>query len=181
MKAGTVIRSFNAKDDRKVVLRAPKWEDLDDFLELINSLVEEGADIYMDKKTTREKETDWVAKLLSDVEKDSKVTIVAEVNGKMIGEVSLDPRKGRQRHVGSVGIIILNGYRDIGIGTELFKDVENQAKRFKLEILTLEVADSNSRARHLYEKAGYHAGGRTPKGIIKDGDRVDIINMVKEI
>jgi hypothetical protein len=45
MKSGKTIRRFTAKDRRKVILRTPKWEDLDDFLGLINSLVDEKADI----------------------------------------------------------------------------------------------------------------------------------------
>ncbi len=53
------IRTFRARDGKEVVLRTPRWEDLDDFLELINSLIEEGADIYFDKKLTREEEADW--------------------------------------------------------------------------------------------------------------------------
>lgn len=45
MKSGRVIRTFVAHDGRKVVLRTPRWEDLDDLAEMINSLVEEKADI----------------------------------------------------------------------------------------------------------------------------------------
>lgn len=50
MKTGRVIRSFSAKDGRKVVLRTPEWEDLDDLLELIHSLVNEKADIARTKR-----------------------------------------------------------------------------------------------------------------------------------
>jgi hypothetical protein len=39
------IRSFTAKDGREVRLRFPRWSGLDDMLELISSLVEEGAEI----------------------------------------------------------------------------------------------------------------------------------------
>lgn len=61
MKAGKIIRSFFARDGREVVLRTPKWEDLDDLLELINSLVEERADITRTKKVSREEEIDWLS------------------------------------------------------------------------------------------------------------------------
>jgi len=49
MKPGRIIRTFSARDGRNVVLRTPRWEDLDDLLELINSLVEERANIIMDE------------------------------------------------------------------------------------------------------------------------------------
>ena len=47
MKTDKVIRRFVARDGRTVILRTPRWEDLDDLLEYINSLVDEGADIVM--------------------------------------------------------------------------------------------------------------------------------------
>ena len=50
MKSGQVVRVFSPKGGREVVLRTPRWEDLDDLLELINSLVEERAEIIVDTK-----------------------------------------------------------------------------------------------------------------------------------
>lgn len=50
------IRSFTAKDGREVRLRFPRWSGLDDMLELISSLVEEGAKITATEKKTRDEE-----------------------------------------------------------------------------------------------------------------------------
>jgi len=55
MKTGEVIREFVAKDGRKVILRTLKWEDLDDLLDFINSLVEEGANILRTEKVSRKR------------------------------------------------------------------------------------------------------------------------------
>jgi hypothetical protein len=70
MKAGTTIREFYAKGKRRVILRTPRWEDLDDMFEMINSLVEEKSDIVMSEKVSREEEIDWLAKALSNLEKE---------------------------------------------------------------------------------------------------------------
>jgi len=176
-----MIRSFTAKDGRNVTLRVPNWSDLDDFLELINSLVEEGADVNLDTKTTRDAEVDWLARHLSAIEKDGKAAVVAEVDGRAIGQTDVTPKSGRQRHVGVLGIVIRNGYRDIGIGTELMKEAEAQARRLHLRILTLDVFARNDRARHVYEKAGYRIAGLIPKAILKNGEYSDLITMVKEL
>lgn len=181
LKAGTIIRSFTTKDGRKVTLRAPRWSDLDDFLELINSLVEEGADINMDKTTTRDAEIDWLARHLSVIEKDNEVAVVAEVDGKVVGQVDMRPRSGRLRQVGDLGIVIRDGYRDIGIGAELIEEAEAQARRLGLRILVLSVFSSNSRAHHVYEKVGYRDVGRIPRSILKDGEYIDLLLMVKEL
>ena len=85
MKAGRIIRTFSAKDGREVVLRTPTWNDLDDLLALINSLVEERADILIDEKLSRDEEIDWLSKTLARLEKDETFHLVAEVNGKVVG------------------------------------------------------------------------------------------------
>ena len=70
MKTGKILKKFNAKDGRKVVLRTPRRRDLDDLLELINSLVDEKAEIYVTQKFTREAEAKWLLEVLSRLKKD---------------------------------------------------------------------------------------------------------------
>ena len=64
MRSGTVVCEFYAKDRRRAILRTPIWEDLDDLLEMINSLVEKKADIVMSEKVTRAEEIEWLARAL---------------------------------------------------------------------------------------------------------------------
>jgi hypothetical protein len=45
MKAGRIIHRFTAKDGREVILRTPRWEDLDELLGYINSLAEEDLEV----------------------------------------------------------------------------------------------------------------------------------------
>jgi len=181
MKEGTFIRRFKTKDGREVTLRAPRWSDLDDMLEFINSLVEEGAEIQNKTKVTREGEIDWLARHLSAIEKDKKIAIAAEVDGRFAGQVEVRPESGYSQHVGVLGIALRNGYRDIGIGTEMMKEAETQAKRLGLKILRLECYATNSRARHVYEKVGYQVVGCVPKANFKDGVYIDSIVMAREL
>jgi RimJ/RimL family protein N-acetyltransferase len=181
MRAGTIIRTFQTKDGRAVTLRAPKWSDLDDMLEFINALVDEGVEITVDTKMTREAEIDWLARYLSRVEKDQVVGIVAEVDGSFVGQVQVSPRGGRSRHVGGLGISLSAGYRDIGIGTELMREAETQARRLGVTLMTLQLFASNERARHVYEKVGYREVGRIPRFNLKDEEYIDNIIMAKDL
>ncbi|TEU09376.1 GNAT family N-acetyltransferase [Candidatus Bathyarchaeota archaeon] len=181
MKAGTIIRTFESKDGRKVTLRAPRWDDLDDMLEFINSLVEEGADIMIDTKQTRESEVEWLARLLTRVEKDETTVVAAEVEGRYVGQAEVTPRSGRSRHVGVLGIALKDGYREIGIGTELMREAETQARRLGLEIIHLSVFATNERARHVYGKVGYRDVGVWPRAVKKDEVYIDEIMMSKEL
>ena len=179
MKAGAVIRSFSAKDGRRVVLRTPKWEDLDDLLELINSLVEEGAEIIRNEKVSREEEIDWLSKTLASLEKDEIFFLVAEVEGKVIASSDIHPLKGFERHVGVLGIIVKNGFRNVGIGTEMMKALVEQASKMGLKVLTLSAFATNRRAIHVYEKVGFVQTGVIPRKHFKDGKYIDEIIMTK--
>jgi len=178
MKAEKFIRSFSDRDGREVVLRTPKWDDLDDLLQLINSLVEERADITRTKKVSREEEIDWLSRVLSRLEKDETFYMVAEVGGKVVGVSEINRRpSGYETHVGVLGIAIRNGFRNIGIGTEMMKTLVEQAQAMGLKVLTLSAFATNECAIHVYEKVGFVQTGRVPEKFFKDGRYIDEIIM----
>jgi len=181
LKAGTLLRSFTAKDGREVTLRAPRWSDLDDMLGFINSLVREGADITVDREYTREEEVEWLARYLSDLERGRVVGVAAEVDGRFVGQLHVNPRTGRSRHLGVLGISVMDGYRGMGIGTEMMREAEAQARELGIEVITLEVFATNDRALRVYLKLGYEIVGRIPKAVKRDGVYIDSVVMAKEI
>ena len=181
MRPGTLLKRFNARDGTKVKLRAPRWEDLDDLLELINGLVEEEAMIAANQKHTRESENDWLARTLTNLEKDNHVALVAEADGRVVGICELTPRFGRMSQVGSLGISIKDDYREKGIGQEMMKELERQASRLGLESIYLEVFSNNDRAIHVYGKMGYVETGRIPACIKYRGGYVDSVIMTKHL
>ena len=178
---GTVLYVFNAKDGREVILRTPKWEDIDDALDFINSLVEEDAMILVNEKKTREQEIDWISSCMSKLEKSQFIMIVAEVDGKLVGVVEVNPNFGKMSHVGSLGISVKKGYRNIGIGLDLIKEAEKHAIHMRLKTMELEVFEKNERAIHVYEKMGYKVTGRIPEGVLHQGEYSDVLIMTRKL
>ncbi|MEM3731592.1 MAG: GNAT family N-acetyltransferase [Candidatus Bathyarchaeia archaeon] len=160
-------------------MRTPKWEDLDNLLELINSLVEEGAEIIRNEKVSRDEEIDWLSKTIASLEKDEIFFLVGEVDGKVIASSDIRPLRGSERHVGVLGIIVKDGFRDIGIGTEMMKTLIEQARKMGLKVLTLSAFATNKRALHVYKKVGFVQTGVIPKKHFKDGRYIDEIIMTK--
>jgi RimJ/RimL family protein N-acetyltransferase len=181
-KIGETYKVSEAKDGRKVILRTPRWEDLDDLLEFINSLVEEGAEILVDREQTREQEVDWLAHQISRLEKGEDLCVAAEADRRVVGNSEV-ARLGarRQSHVGLLGIAVRDGYRDLGIGTEMMKVLINESRNAGLRVIVLDVFATNGRARHVYEKIGFREVGRIPKGIFKDGEYIDLVRMALEL
>jgi len=174
-------KTFKAKDGREVVLRSIRWEDLDDCIEFINSLVEEGADILMDTKVSREEEADWLGKRLARAVKGEIIDVIAEVDGKMVANSEVEKRSGLMSHVGCLGIGIEADYRGIGIGTQIIQMLKEESKKAGLKVLVLDAFATNKTAHALYRKMGFQDAGRTPKAICKNGKYIDLIRMTLEL
>ena len=181
MRAGQSLCEFTDKKGRRVRVRNPRWEDLDGLLELINSAVEEGVDIYADEQKTREDEARWLGGLLAEVELGDHIHLVVEVAGRLVGSASLERRKRCMSHVGELGILLMNGYREAGIGTKLLEVIIDEGRKMGLEVLVIRYFDGNDRAQHVYEKVGFRETGREP-GVVKRAGRCrDLVTMAMKI
>ena len=174
-------RKFKAKDGREVVLRPIKWEDLDDCIEFINSLVEEGADILMDTQVSRGEEADWLGKRLARAVKGEIIDLIAEFDGKMVANSEVEKRSGLMSHVGYLGIGIKADYRGIGIGAQIMQALKEESKKAGLNILVLDTFATNETAQALYRKMSFQDAGRIPKAIYKNGKYIDLIRMTLEL
>jgi hypothetical protein len=179
MKAGIILETFSLKDGSTIVLRTPKWEDLDDLLSLINPLVEEKAEIIMDERLSREEEAQWLSDVLLRLEKDQIFFLVAEVDGKVIASSDLYLGGGSEKHAGAVGIAIRSGFRDMGIGTWMMRAIVKEAQTIGLRVLVPSVFATNKRAIHVYEKLGFVQTGRIPRKHFRDGKYIDEVVMAR--
>jgi ribosomal protein S18 acetylase RimI-like enzyme len=176
-----IVERFTAKNGRTVVLRKPKWEDLDDLLDFINSLVEEEAPILRTEKISRIEEVEWLAKRLVSIEKNEIIHLVAEVDGRVVAGGEIAKHRGHMSHVGTLGIAVKNGYRRIGIATKLIETLIREGKRQGLKLIILDVYENNHHARALYRKLGFKEVGKVPKAVFWKGKYVGEIRMALEI
>jgi len=179
MKSGMIVETFSVRDGRTVVLRTPKWEDLDDLLELINSLVEEKAEVVVDETLSREQEAEWLSGVLLRLEKGQLFFLVAEADEKIVASSDLHLGRGSEKRSGAVGIVVKSGFRGLGIGSRVLGVMVKEAQRVGLKILVLSVFATNERAIHVYEKVGFVQTGRVPKKHFREGKYVDEIAMAK--
>lgn len=179
MKTGRILQEFFLKGGDKIALRTPRWEDLDDLLELINSIVDEGAEIGRAEKVSRDEEIDWFSGLMARLERGRSFFLVAEVKGRIIASSDINRQNGFQKHVGVVGIVIKKDFRELGIGTAMLLVLIEQAQKMGMKILTLTAFASNKRAIHVYEKVGFLQTGMIPKKHLKQGKYIDEVIMTK--
>lgn len=169
--------------DKTIILRYPKSTDVQDMMNLINSLVKEGADIAKSKTVTIKEEKLWLRNSLMSIKNKEKVIIIAEMGGVCVGscEVARD-NYDVSRHVGTLGIGLVKSARGIGIGTTLIKTALAEAKkRLGLRLVKLYVFDTNNIGKNIYTEMGFSEIGRIPKGVYHNKKYKDDIIMVKSL
>lgn len=175
----------NDIDSNKIKIEKLSWRDLrriKEFQEYINSLIEEDAMISLNKKQTLEEEKVWLEGTLQNVKEKKEVFLVAKEKNKVIGSSEVKLRKGREKHIGELGISIRKNYRGKGLGTKLMTEILKEAeKELKPKIIRLSVFPENTIAQNLYKKFGFKKVARIPKQLEYKGKLTDEIIMIKEL
>jgi ribosomal protein S18 acetylase RimI-like enzyme len=177
-----MIKIFQGK---KLKIREIKNSDLKrvkDFLDYINSLVEEEAMISINKKISLKEEKEWLKRNLKEIKGKKRVMIVAEDKNKIVGICECKLKEGRQSHVGEIGIGVRKEYRGIGLGKFLLSEILKLAKKkLKPKIFRLFVFETNKIAQNLYKKIGFKKVAKVPKQIQYKGKLISEIIMILEL
>jgi RimJ/RimL family protein N-acetyltransferase len=186
--AGTRAVHFPGKEGYRIVLRDLANADAEEMLKFANLLVREKRTnreigvASFDKRLTREEETKFVRSNVELAEKKQGVTTVALLGGRIVGECSLRRRGPSDlRHTGILGIVVLDGFRGMGIGEGLMKEVLRKARRIGVWLVELEVVSGNDIAVHLYEKLGFRKVGVIPDKVLRDGKLRDMVVMYADL
>ncbi len=155
-------------DGKKITIRQLLEKDLKSpkkFQNFINSLVEEEAQIKINKKKSLGEEKEWLKEQLRKIKEHKAVFLVAEHDNAIIGSTGIELGRGRKGHIGNFGIGIKKGYRGMGLGSYLMKKILNLAKkelRPKPKIIRLSVFPTNKVAIKLYKKYGFRKVATIP-------------------
>jgi RimJ/RimL family protein N-acetyltransferase len=101
---------------------------------------------------------------------------VARVAGvkEIVGHLSLSlPGDARKvRHVRDLSILVVDGYRERGVGTALMRCAVDWARKEGIEI-HLGVFSTNMRALHVYQAIGFEVEGVLKRQYLIRGEYVD--------
>ena len=107
--------------------------------------------------------------------------LAAEVEGHVVGLAGLEVSKpARQRHVGTLGIMVHRDYQGRGIGRSLLSALLDIADRWlMLKRVQLNVFTDNQRAIGLYRSLGFVVEGTERFAAIRDGRYADEYLMAR--
>ncbi len=129
--------------------------------------------VFYRKKPSYHAELKWFESLYRSVSSGNTIASVAEADGKAVGLCQVTRlRPGSEvDHVAELGIAIIRGYRSIGAGSALIRDVLRRGKGF--ETVKLSVFSSNTAAKRLYRRMGFRKYGTFRRSIKRGGRYVD--------
>jgi len=177
-----MIKVFNEKKIKIDEISKKDLKIVREYLSYINSLVKEDAQILINKRLSLKEEREWIEREIKDAKKKKHVILVAKDGNKVVGIADIKLKAGRKNHVGILGISIRKGYRGIGLGKFLMKEILKLAKRKlkpKPKIILLSVFSTNNIAINLYKKFGFKKVAKIPKQYQYKGKLVDEIVMMK--
>ena len=111
-------------------------------------------------------------------------TGVAEVDGQILGLYILHPNNvGRCDHICNASFAVSSEARGQHIGGKLVLDCMEKGRDLGFQVLQFNaVVESNTHARHLYERLGFTELGTVPGGFrMKDGHHENIVLYYHEL
>ncbi|MED4227543.1 GNAT family N-acetyltransferase [Neobacillus cucumis] len=163
-----------------MLIREIKPDDAKSLANLIKQ-VEKESQFMLFESGERDIEPEQQAKRIEVMKKEGNSTIfVAEEKNELIGYlIALGGNVKRNKHTVYLVIGILTQYRRLGIGTKLFKQLEEWATEHSIHRLELSVVTRNEAGLRLYKKLGFDIEGTKRHSLYIGGEFVDEYYMSK--
>lgn len=162
--------TISLKDGRTCILRPGKKEDAQGCLDYLRAATRETPFLLRSAaesdSMTVEGEERW---LQGNIDNPNCMSIIAEVDGEVAGNCEIGfSGLEKLRHRANIGIGLKQQYWGLGIGSAMFRMMEQEARRRpEVRQMELEFIEGNSRARALYEKMGFRVVGMRPDAILQ--------------
>lgn len=137
---------------------------LQDYMKMVNDIENVGRLMGRCEPLSEEKERSWIHKKLA--EKAPVFSMIEKRSGSFIGNIEL---MHVQRDEGELGIAITAEKQNMGFGTEAVQAMCGYCMdRCGLNRIFLKVFPWNTRAVHVYQKAGFREYERSEKDIFME-------------
>ncbi|HSK94726.1 MAG TPA: GNAT family protein [Candidatus Angelobacter sp.] len=152
-------QAMTARDGRRWTLRPGRPTDGRALARLFADVRSEGRWLITTPGAVSEpSEAFWISEMIRAAE---HLVLVAEADGEIVGNVLVSVDRGQAtEHIGVLSILLADGWRDVGIGSELIGAAQRWASERGLRKLSLGVFPDNARAIAVYERRGFVREGQ---------------------
>ncbi|NYB74656.1 GNAT family N-acetyltransferase [Sedimentibacter hydroxybenzoicus DSM 7310] len=172
------------RNGKSVTIRRPEVDDAEEIISVISTADEETLFLARNPgefQPTFEEERNIIEGVLNSTD---SMWLVAEVEGKIVGQCSAGLIRGyqRYRHRAGVAFVLLERYCNMGIGGKMMEECLKWCKDNNVTQVELDVIKNNERALKMYQNFGFEIVGNIPNALrYSDGTYVDEYTMVKFI
>lgn len=162
-----------------VIYRSLSINDALDFWNMMNELDNE-TKYMMYEPRERTKDIKRVEKLIQTAINEENFLLATEIEQEIVGYICAERGiPNRVRHTAYIVVGIRSKYQDHGIGTELFRYLDEWAVKYGIKRLELTVMVCNNVAKKLYERNGFIVEGTRKNAMLVDGQFIDEYYMAK--
>jgi RimJ/RimL family protein N-acetyltransferase len=163
-----------------MLIREIKLDDAENFVNLIKK-VESESNFMLFESGERSISAEEQVKRIEVMRKSENSTIlIAEEDNQLIGYlIVIGGNSKRNKHSVYLVIGVLAQYRRLGVGTQLFEQLEKWATEHNVHRLELTVVTRNESGIRLYKKMGYEIEGTKRHSLYIEGNYVDEYYMSK--
>jgi RimJ/RimL family protein N-acetyltransferase len=162
---------YELKDGQKLIVRTPELGDEEGLINLMQAVDSETKFLAREPgefNFTLEQERKFISNIIND---ESSFFLIAEINGRIIGNCSVGIVSSNKRflHRAGMGITVRKDFWNKGIGKNMMKECIKWCEEKGVEQLELEVVTQNDRAISMYQYLGFDIYG-TKKHALKYSD-----------
>lgn len=179
MKLEGFPQNVALRDGASVVIKPLDVEEASAVLKFYRSLPEEDRLFLRDDVTKPE----WLRRFVARIESGETVSLVAESEGRIVGEATLDrAQHGWTRHVAELRLVVAPALRRSGLGTTLARELVRVATRIGVEKMVIHVVENQVGARKMFRKIGFRQEA-VLRGHVKDihGMKRDLVVASSDI
>jgi len=169
------------RDGRHFVMRTACWDDLESYGAMHRELYQERV-MACPRNADTKMAGEMLGQRLTQDATGTGLLLVVLADDRIVAEGTLSPSNGD----GSItlGLLVLEQYRDMGLGRRLMTALEVEARRLGKRRIDLTVWGANDRAYHLYSDMGYREIARFPdwhRSDLSPTGVSDLVWMLKEL
>jgi RimJ/RimL family protein N-acetyltransferase len=169
MVTGAEATARTAKDGRRWTLRPARPSDSRALARLLAGVRREGRWLVTPPSAVSQpSEAFFIGEMIRG---EDGLALVAEADGEAIGNVLVSiERNVVSNHIGTLSIVVAEGWRDVGIGSALVRAAQAWSAERGLLKVALAVFPDNERAIAVYEHTGFVREGLRRRQYRADGD-----------
>jgi RimJ/RimL family protein N-acetyltransferase len=174
------VHKFLAKNGEGVILRPAVPEDAASIIKTIKSTSPERSYVLMEQYG---KDADSEKEYIRMTDCEKCLLLVAMVDDEVVGSLAALQADGGQNpqtaHILKIGVHLMEGYRGLGIGSQMLQYVDEWARRHRFKKMEASIFTTNKRSLHLFSRTGFQEEGTRRKRFWVGNEYIDEVLMGK--